>query len=61
MVHMPRLQGMQLHNLGYESRNSTPNESRRDTAFHADDESMFVKDKPYKREKKEKNGKYKPL
>ncbi|XP_068720671.1 uncharacterized protein [Montipora capricornis] len=43
-------------NIGYESRNSTPNESRRDTAFHADDESMVVKDKPYKREKKEKNG-----
>ncbi|XP_068702633.1 uncharacterized protein [Montipora foliosa] len=56
MVHMPRLQGMQLHNIGYESRNSTPNESRRETAFHADDESMVVKDKPYKREKKEKNG-----
>ena len=31
------------------------------TDLRADDESLVVQDKPHKRDKKEKNGKYKPL
>ena len=54
MVHLPRFEGMLVQNAGYESRNSTPHESRK-----ADE--RLLKQPNKKEEKKEKKGKFKPL
>ena len=54
MVHLPRFEGVLVQNAGYESRNSTPHESRKA------DERPLKRPKKME-EKKEKNGKFKPL
>ena len=59
MVHLSRFEGMLVQNEGYESRNSTPGQSRKVTASHTDE--LPLKRPNKNEEKKEENGKFKPL